>query len=52
VLVVVDAAGAGCFQMGSDKAKDVLASDNEQPQHEVCITQGYWIDAYEVTNAG
>lgn len=23
----------------------------EQPPHQVCITKGYWIDAYEVTNA-
>jgi iron(II)-dependent oxidoreductase len=24
---------------------------SEQPQHEVRITRGYWIDKYEVTNA-
>ncbi len=41
---------AGCFQMGSDPAKDRDAQPDEQPQHEVCLTQGYWIDAYEVTN--
>ncbi len=42
---------AGCFLMGSDKSKDPQAYDDELPQHEVCITQGYWVDAYEVTNA-
>ncbi len=41
---------AGCFQMGSDPAKDQDAQPDEQPQHEVCITTGYWIDTYEVTN--
>jgi formylglycine-generating enzyme required for sulfatase activity len=30
-------------------ARGELAS--EQPQHEVCLSQGYWIDQYEVTNA-
>ncbi len=53
---------AGSFQMGSDEAAlaalkalnppgfvlGELAS--EQPQHEVQITKGYWIDKYEVTN--
>ncbi|HYF66426.1 MAG TPA: SUMF1/EgtB/PvdO family nonheme iron enzyme, partial [Herpetosiphonaceae bacterium] len=49
----------GCFQMGTDPAtvteepppwaRAELAS--EQPQHEVCLTAGYWIDQYEVTNA-
>jgi formylglycine-generating enzyme required for sulfatase activity len=37
--------------MGSDPAKDSLARPDEQPAHQVCITQGYWLDAYEVTNA-
>ena len=50
---------AGSFLMGSDDAtiqelKDhnLLLGDfaNEQPQHEVHLTQGYWIDKYEVTN--
>ncbi len=36
--------------MGSDPAKDRNAQPNEQPQHEVCITHGYWLDTYEVTN--
>ncbi len=42
---------AGCFMMGSDPAKDKVARPEEQPQHEVCITRSYWIDAYEVTDA-
>src|SRR5689334_478509 len=54
---------AGCFQMGtsSDQAKDVRDAHppafiiaelpSEQPQHQVCLTEGYWIDRTEVTNA-
>lgn len=41
----------GCFQMGSDPQKDPQAQANEQPAHEVCLTKGFWIDRYEVTNA-
>lgn len=54
---------AGCFMMGSTR-EDIQAIlqesppawmrnefPSEQPQHEVCITQGYWIDKTEVTNA-
>jgi formylglycine-generating enzyme required for sulfatase activity len=41
----------GCFLMGSDPAKDTEAQSHEQPQHKVCITKGYWISQYEVTNA-
>jgi formylglycine-generating enzyme required for sulfatase activity len=37
--------------MGSDPNVDRLAQGNEQPAHQVCLTQGYWIDQYEVTNA-
>ena len=55
---------AGCFQMGTTDAAaqaalalpdrpawtdGTLAS--EQPAHQVCLTQGYWIDRTEVTNA-
>ena len=36
----------GCFQMGSTD----WASD-EQPVHEQCITESFWLDKYEVTNA-
>jgi formylglycine-generating enzyme required for sulfatase activity len=54
---------AGCFLMGtSDEEADyALTLDapswasgrltSEQPQHEVCLTEGYWIDRTEVTNA-
>lgn len=53
---------SGCFMMGSadpegfagleppgwvERARE---PDMEQPAHEVCITTGYWIDKYEVTN--
>jgi formylglycine-generating enzyme required for sulfatase activity len=40
----------GCFQMGSDPTTDHAAQFQEQPQHTVCITHGFWIGAYEVTN--
>jgi len=36
---------AGCFMMGGDGFHD------EQPIHEVCIEEPFWIDAYEVTAA-
>lgn len=54
---------AGCFLMGitSEQADAVKAENppawvsrelpSEQPQHEVCLSAGYWIDRYEVTNA-
>ncbi|HEX2622413.1 MAG TPA: formylglycine-generating enzyme family protein, partial [Phototrophicaceae bacterium] len=53
---------AGCFMMGtSDTEAEYAKSLNppgwalgrlasEQPQHQVCLTSGYWIDKYEVTN--
>lgn len=53
---------AGCFMMGSSQAEATYAMSlqppawaraelpTERPQHEVCLTQGYWIDQYEVTN--
>ncbi len=41
----------GCFTMGSDPKNVLNAYPDEQPAHEVCITQGYWIDRFEVTNA-
>jgi formylglycine-generating enzyme required for sulfatase activity len=37
---------AGCFQMGSNSG-----DPDEQPVHEVCYEQPFWIDVYEVTNA-
>ncbi|MEP7285453.1 MAG: SUMF1/EgtB/PvdO family nonheme iron enzyme [Chloroflexota bacterium] len=42
---------AGCFLMGSDPAKDKDAAKDEQPQHQACITHGYWLDQFAVTNA-
>ncbi len=44
---------AGCFKMGSDPNNDLGAQalPDEQPAHEVCLTHGYWIDQYDVTNA-
>lgn len=54
---------AGCFLMGTsdeqaEYAEGLEAPDwprsriaTEQAQHEVCISRGYWIDQYEVTNA-
>jgi len=54
---------AGSFRMGSSEqeAQAVIALKapawvvaelaSEQPQHEVRLTSGYWIDKYEVTNA-
>ncbi|MAT95609.1 MAG: hypothetical protein CL608_00455 [Anaerolineaceae bacterium] len=41
---------AGPFLMGSDKAKDKDASDNETPQHEVTLP-AYKMGKYPVTNA-
>lgn len=40
---------AGEFLMGSDKAKDPQAYDDELPQHRVNLAE-YWIGKYEVTN--
>ncbi|MEP6986816.1 MAG: SUMF1/EgtB/PvdO family nonheme iron enzyme, partial [Chloroflexota bacterium] len=54
---------SGCFMMGSsDEQIEAAQKLNppswtkqtaiyEKPQHEVCLTKGYWIDQYEVTNA-
>ncbi len=36
----------GCFQMGSTDG-----DSDEQPVHEQCITEPFWLDKYEVTNA-
>jgi formylglycine-generating enzyme required for sulfatase activity len=53
----------GCFMMGSSEAQLATAFESkppawaksvafyEKPEHEVCLTKGYWIDQYEVTNA-
>jgi len=37
---------AGCFMMGSDDG-----DEDEQPVHEICFDEPFWIDKYEVTNA-
>src|SRR5690606_13112232 len=37
---------AGCFMMGSDESQD-----DEQPVHEQCFEEPFWIDKYEVTQA-
>lgn len=52
---------AGCFMMGTVLPEGLAGLEppswaaaalrSEQPAHEVCITKGYWIDKYEVTNA-
>jgi formylglycine-generating enzyme required for sulfatase activity len=42
---------AGCFMMGSDKTKDSNANPDEQPQHKVCLTRGFWIGEFDITNA-
>jgi len=54
---------AGCFMMGTGEDGAAYAESldapawakgrisSEQPQREVCITEGYWIDEFEVTNA-
>jgi formylglycine-generating enzyme required for sulfatase activity len=36
----------GCFNMGSDYGRR-----DELPVHEVCFSEPFWIDRYEVTNA-
>lgn len=36
---------AGCFVMGSDDGER-----DEQPVHEVCFDEPFWLDKYEVTN--
>jgi formylglycine-generating enzyme required for sulfatase activity len=36
---------AGCFMMGSEDGYG-----DEQPVHEVCFHEPFWIDVYEVTN--
>jgi formylglycine-generating enzyme required for sulfatase activity len=41
---------AGAFLMGSDKAKDKAAYDNELPQHKVNLGE-YWMGKYPLTNA-
>jgi formylglycine-generating enzyme required for sulfatase activity len=49
---------AGTFQMGTSDVEGLDPPSwatqelrSEQPQHQVTLTAGYWIDEYEVTNA-
>ena len=39
----------GTFTMGSPK--DELGRDNDEVQHQVTLTKGYWLGKYEVTQA-
>ncbi len=38
----------GTFMMGSSEG-DLYTYSDEQPQHEVTISQGFWLGKYEVT---
>jgi formylglycine-generating enzyme required for sulfatase activity len=38
---------AGCFIMGTDND---FTRENEQPMHQQCFLEDFWIDRYEVTN--
>jgi iron(II)-dependent oxidoreductase len=40
----------GCFEMGSSLLEDFSARANETPRHAVCISAGFWLDRFEVTN--
>ena len=40
----------GCFGMGSNPLEDLRAHADETPRHTVCITAGFWLDEFEVTN--
>lgn len=49
---------AGSFLRGTADIESVTAPDwvkrimpSEQPQHEVTLSRGYWIDKFEVSNA-
>ena len=37
----------GCFQMGSPASE--ANRDSDEKQHEVCLSNGYWLGKYEVT---
>ncbi|HEY6553457.1 MAG TPA: SUMF1/EgtB/PvdO family nonheme iron enzyme [Vicinamibacteria bacterium] len=40
----------GCYERGSDPLVDPRASADETPRHTTCISRGFWLDRYEVTN--
>jgi len=42
---------AGEFEMGSPDSGDPDLWPNEQPQHHVTLTKGFWLGKYEVTQA-
>ncbi len=42
---------AGCFQMGSPSPHDISAQIKDQAQRRVCLSNGFWFDQYEVSNA-
>ena len=41
----------GCFTMGSNALGDLTGQIKGHSARLVCISQSYWIDKYEVTNA-
>ncbi len=41
----------GCFTMGSDQLGDINNQIRGQSARKVCLSQPYWIDKYEVSNA-
>ena len=41
---------AGCFMMGNDSMDSLSGHRSERPAREVCLTQPFWIDLFEVTN--
>lgn len=41
----------GCFKMGVDPVKEPHVQGEALLAHTVCLTHGYWIDQYDVTNA-
>lgn len=41
----------GCFKMGSDSNVDKNAQPEEQPPFQLCFSQSFWIDIYDVTNS-
>ena len=44
-------ADAGCFPMGANTNQNSLNFANAHPLHNVCLTNGFWIDQFDVTNA-
>jgi iron(II)-dependent oxidoreductase len=42
---------AGCFDQGSHPLENWHVEANETPRHGTCLTAGFWMDQYEVSNA-